>query len=471
MFNLIHKNKKGISLVELLTVITIMGFALSLISQILGQGLRVYNVAERRWATQSAVQLACRKFEKERDSLANAYEADLFYDTTVAQGVFLDSNGYIDGWVSGDSKSYTMPAEGDDLFTDPDNNKYTYIFSAPVYDRNITVFNEETQTNEYKFLGTFLFIRGERGENQGADDGRRSKPFLENEGMGDVPVKVGFSLADNVEIRDNAPNSNPDGVDPSDYHYYTQTIHIKLSAGETSYTDYCVETEYALLNTATTNKRINYAGGGLVFDEEWLGSGNASQTYAKACPAGWTDISMSGAPMINSEKQLSVTVKYNDGGSVKTASLSTDCVAINYVDGAGETQSVNLPTKPENLPEGYLEDEDFNCYVNNEANVMRFVSPTAYYEKGSTDSMTGSANMASCLTKLLFADGSKMSEYVLSSLRDFRDNVLAGSQLGDLIIHEYYYTWSPFLIQNAGKFKPVIKAVLVPVSVICDLIS
>ena len=101
---------------------------------------------------------------------------------------------------------------------------------------------------------------------------------------------------------------------------------------------------------------------------------------------------------------------------------------------------------------------------------MRFISPEAYFsEDGTSTSLEGHA-LASCLAYFVM-NGTDMGDRVLDNLRLFRDNVLRGTEFGDWFIHQYYYVWSPFLIENTAFLKPVYQAIFTPISYICEFIA
>lgn len=399
MFKIMYKNKKGISLAELLVTVVVLGFVLTLTSQLLSQGTRLFNITEERWEIQNAVHLACRKFETNRDSLVNAYQADLLYDPVIADGINIADDGTFT-WRSG--TPYVVPAESD---TGDNKNPYTYMFSTPAY-------------KDGKYLGTYLYIR-EYGKG-------RSVRFLDAEGMGDIPVEVVFRIAKTAPALDET--GKPD--DSVQKKYLSQTVEIELKSGKTDLTNYGVVTQFTLFNVSE-GKDINYLGGALVFEPEWLGGESGGTPVAG--PVGWTDDELNGR---------------------LDAGFPTNTTAV-YKDAEGKTQTTILSAS----------------FLKQNSNVMRFVSPTAFYAIGDASELTSSVNLASCLTSFAFSDGSALSEFVLSSLRGFRDNILAGTTVGDWIIHEYYNTWSPFLIEKAGFLKPVYRAVLIPISFVCEVIT
>ncbi len=391
MFNLIHKNKKGLSLAELLVTIVILGMVISLGGQILYQLTMFYNMASVRWEVQSAVQLACNRFETNRDSIVNAYQADILYDPVVENGIIINED-HTFTWKNG--SPYVLPTENVVDSDDP----YTYIFSTPAY-----------RASDGQYMGSYLFIREFGASN--------STLFLEDAGFGETPVAVSFDIGRSVE------NIASDvlAVDK----YLDKTISITLKSGRTDITNYEVKTAYSLVNI-TEGKEINYEDRSLVFDASWL-----NDNISMAGPAGWTDEELN--------------------------------------RGADTGYPVN--------PKALLEDDQGNVTeitvttINKSANVMRFVSPTAFHSKGDIDTLSTAANMASCLTSFAFSDSSKLSSHALGALRDFRDNVLKGTTVGDWIIDNYYNEWSPFLVQKMGYLKPVYKVILTPVAYICGLIA
>lgn len=398
MFNLIHKNKKGLSLVELLVTIVIVGMVVSLGGQILYQLTNFYNMAAVRWEIQSAVQLACNRFETNRDSISNAYRADLLYDPVVADGIVINED-HTFTWKGG--SPYVLPAEN---YSDSDD-PYTYMFSTPAY-----------RASDGQYLGSFLFIREFGATN--------STLFLEDAGFGETPVEIEFDMGQSVDALDAEGN-----IDESASNIYlSHTVMVTLKSGRPDITNYEVKTSYTLDNISE-GKKINYVGGTLVFDPSWLGG--ESGTTPMAGPAGWSDAELnsqagSGCP---------------SGSTYYTVEETNTNIMV----------TVNT--------------------VNKSGNVMRFISETAFHSKGDIDELSTAANMASCLSSYAFSDSSKLSSHALGALRDFRDNVLKGTAVGDWIIDNYYNEWSPFLVQKMGYLKPVYKVILTPVAYVCGLIA
>lgn len=104
--------------------------------------------------------------------------------------------------------------------------------------------------------------------------------------------------------------------------------------------------------------------------------------------------------------------------------------------------------------EGYPSNrqESGKTYPNSKrsGNVIRFIS---YNDSigGALDADTGDTETAfTCGTRWLMA-GTDMESGVVKTLRDFRDNTLKGTYLGDIIIDKYYNEWSPAIIKIGSK--------------------
>lgn len=84
------------------------------------------------------------------------------------------------------------------------------------------------------------------------------------------------------------------------------------------------------------------------------------------------------------------------------------------------------------------------------ANVIKFIS---YNDSlgGALDADTGTTETAfTCGTRWLMA-GTDMEGAVVNTLREFRDNTLKGTYLGDIIIDKYYNEWSPAIIALGSR--------------------
>lgn len=402
MFKFIHK-KKGFSLAEVIITILVLSFIMPLAGQILYQMTSFYQMASYRWQIQNAVQLACRKFETNSELIMNTHKADILYDPVIAGGITVyDDGSFV--WRNGAEKSYIVTKEG----VADDSDPYTYIFSTPAYDIDGV------------YLGSYLYIREYNTTN--------SVLFLDEEGFGDVPVEIEFTVGTSVPSRVTDENGNP-----IPQKYLSNTVGITLKSGLQQVTNYEVETAYTLIQIAE-GKAINYEGGLLVCDYSWFAVGNASTPAAY--PAGWANTELNGQ---------------------STSGYPGDA------DGTA-------PTRYQAANDIWYDIRVRD--INKGANVMRFVSEEAFHSVTDTSELASSANMASCLTSWAYMDeDAKEQSVVLGGLRDFRDNVLKGTVAGDWIIYNYYNNWSPFVVNNLAFMKPVIKTVLKPISVICGLLA
>ena len=391
MFKLVYKNKKGVTLIELIVALAIVGLVLALSSTIFNLFTSTHEMGTRRWQVQNAVRLASSKFETETDLITNSKMLDVFYDETVANGILYDESTNTFTWKDGKTP-YVIPNEGSK------DEDFSYIFSTPAYDKN----------DPTRYLGYFLYIK---------DFGQTtSKLFLDNEGFGSIPVQVELSIStDELDLETGDPSYQGNGVN------------IVMKSGDESITSFEVETTYVLENFSAS-KVINHENGNLILKEEWVVEGSA-----KAYPCGWSD-----ATVNSGNKEMH--------GYPKTA-----------------TQYGENNNKTYNFTSAELQ---------NKGNVLRFLSPLSdmKVEDGEGQGTT-SHKGAGCIQTWLFSDGTAASERVLDNFRNFRDNVLRGTEIGDWFIDFYYNDLSPFLIENIGDFRSALKFVSEPLSYICNFIA
>lgn len=390
MFKLVYKNKKGVTLIELIVALAIVGLVLALSSTIFNLFTSTHEMGTRRWQVQNAVRLASSKFETETDLITNSKMLDVFYDETVANGILYDESTNTFTWKDGKTP-YVIPNEGSK------DEDFSYIFSTPAYDKN--------DPNHY--LGYFLYIK---------DFGQTtSKLFLDNEGFGSIPVQVELSIStDELDLETGDPSYQGNGVN------------IVMKSGDESITSYEVETTYVLENFSAS-KVINHENGELILKEEWVVEGSA-----KAYPCGWSDATVNGG---NKEMH----------GYPKTATKY----------GENNNKTYNFT----------------NAELQNKGNVLRFLSPLSDMKVEDGEGQGTTSNKASCIQSWLFSDGTATSERVLDNFRNFRDNVLRGTEIGDWFIDFYYNDLSPFLIENIGDFRSALKFISEPLSYICNFIA
>ncbi|MBE6803392.1 MAG: type II secretion system protein [Ruminococcaceae bacterium] len=389
MFKLIH-NRKGMSLVELIVTVAVVGLVIVLSGTAFSLFANTHEKAATRWQVQNAVRLASAKFETETDLIANSKILDVFYDETIANGILYDEATNTFTWKDGKTP-YVVPNEGSK------DEDYSYIFSTPAWDKN----------DEDHYLGYFLFIKDCKETT--------STLFLDSEGFGEVPVQVEFSIATDELQHETG--------DPS---YQSNGVNLVMKSGNENITEFQVETVYILENFSAT-KVINHDGDNLILEEDWV-----VDNVAKAYPCGWSDETINSG---NKEQH----------GYPKTAT--------NY----GENNS-----KVYNFKSSELQ---------NTGNVLRFLSPLSDMKVEDGEGQGTTSHKASCIQTWLFSDGTEASERVLDNFRNFRDNVLRGTEIGDWFISFYYNDLSPFMIENTAFLRPVLKFVSEPLSYICDFIA
>lgn len=407
MFKLVHKNRKGFTMVELLVTLVVLGIVIGMAGNLLYQLTNFNNMATYRYEIQNAVKTAYNKFESKSNSIIQAYQADVLYDPAFIYDEATKTGGItftvddISGTALTPGTDFTWNGVEPTVFnTDTSGDLYTYIFS-------VSAFNKDGSD-----LGMLLFIRNYNEETY--------ELYLDPEGMGTLPVEIRFSIGTNVP-----PSRTEDDYEKEEKptSYVSHSVGITIKSGRDDITEYAVDTAYTLENIMQNGKNISFAGSKLVSEDAW-------GTDGKVGPAGWVYGS-------------------KNSDNVAISNFPSDS-ALNFTGTEGATAETERLVK--------------------DGNIMRFVSPEAYHSGNETDSQTDNFEMASCFTGWVM-NGEEMAERVLDNLRDFRDEVLRGTEIGDWIIHEYYYTWSPFLIENTEFLKPVYRAVLVPVSYVCEFIA
>lgn len=419
MFKLIHKNHQGVTLVELLIAVAILGMIIPLLGGLLSNFIELNNLTIDKWDVQTAARMACRDFEKNKDGFTQAYQLDLLYDPVIEKGVTLKNDGTIE-WKDS-ATPYVMNQESiSDTSDEHTSELFTYIFSA------------ETWKEDGTYLGELLYKREFGSTN--------SVLLLNDYGLGETPVSVTFSMGTNVDLGGNK--------------YTDSNVIVHFGAGKTDI-DFSYDTSFALVNNT---RNINYSEGVLICEEEWLDDTGVPQAY----PAGWDNYdlyiasqanSTNGFPTANSEGNYATNCTIKSGENTIPVVISgAKSYNMTGLNAQGKTETVQAPA------------------IAQQANLLRYKSPTAESSQSSPEDKTTNTNVATCLTGFAMA-GSDMADKVLGSIRLFRDEVLRGTEFGDWFIHQYYYEWSPFLIEHTAFLKPVYQAILIPVSYVCEFIA
>lgn len=97
-------------------------------------------------------------------------------------------------------------------------------------------------------------------------------------------------------------------------------------------------------------------------------------------------------------------------------------------------------------------------HLQENATVIKYISLYDFNYGAPTGGNGGMTVGSSCGVSFLMAD-SQIGEGVKNTLRSFRDNVLKGNALGEMIIDKYYNSWSPAVIEITSK-NPVVKKIL-----------
>lgn len=413
MFKLVHKNKKGLSLYELIVTVAIVGLVVGIAGSALYMFQRQHTSTTHRWRIQNAVQLASTKFETRTDLIANSKMLDIFYDENIANGILYDETTNTFEWKDG-KVPYVVPDEGEK------DDDYSYIFSTPAWDKNDTD----------RYLGHFLFIKNFKETT--------STLFLDDEGFGDTPVKVELSIATDYilpvvsqnegesdeEYETRFANAVKDAQQTSSYQ--NNGVKLVMKSGNEDIIAYQVETVYILENF-NSNKIVNVENNQLILKEEWV-EGNV----AKAYPCGWSDETIN-----NGNKEMH----------------GYPAMATNYGENNSKTYNFS------------------NEQLQKTGNVLRFLSPLSDMKVEDGEGQGTTSHKASCIQTWLFSDGTASSERVLNNFRNFRDEVLRGTAIGDWFIDFYYNDLSPFMIENTAFMKPILKFVSKPLSYICDFIA
>lgn len=392
-----------------MVTLAIVGLVVGLVGTLLYQLTNFHTMSTYRYRIQNAVKMAYTKFETRSDEFVKAYQADVLYDPVIANGITVtDDSPNNFTYYWNECEIQSDDGNGGEIITVVDAP--LVLPSNGVVDTDFTyIFSTPAKDAEGNNIGSLLFIR----ENGSAVN----ELYLDPEGMGTIPVEIQFSIAtNNPKAEDRYIYDYKDEENPEKY--IGHSVDVVIKSGRDEITNYGVDTSYTLENIMQNNKTINFASDRLVTEAAWGADGQTG-------PAGWVDGELTGFP---TESQQNFT--YNNSGEEKTGTYKT---------------------------------------ITKSGNIIRFISPESYFAEEEV-SGTPSAMHASCLS--FFAmNGSEMADRVLDNIRLFRDNVLRGTEFGDWFIHQYYYVWSPFLIEHTAFLKPVYQAILIPVSYVCEFIA
>lgn len=230
-----------------------------------------------------------------------------------------------------------------------------------------------------------------------------------------VPLDIHFEIAPNPEgVENHGTQTEPDFVYEGGHdEYLRSTVDVIISTPRSIGGNYQLKTSFTMNNMAG-NQRINFEGP----------DGSLTETGDNIFVAGWADAKL------NAEKKYPFTEE--------------ELTATKY-------SKVLQP-----------------------ANILRYVSTQSFLESQNlTNKGVDIEGAGLCFGKLTMK-GSAIESQVLNSLRDFRDNVLSKSALGNKIIDAYYTSWSPALVEMAQENPNLLKVgkcVLVPTSLFAMLLA
>lgn len=123
----------------------------------------------------------------------------------------------------------------------------------------------------------------------------------------------------------------------------------------------------------------------------------------------------------------------------------------------------------ENVPCPVDTTEERMGYAAQPANILRYISVESFLNSQNNEAGRFEVQGMGLCFGALCMQGSAMETQVKGALRDFRDNVLAKTELGNTVIDKYYNEWSPALVAAAEEHPSLLKIgkiVLVPASVV-----
>ncbi len=400
MFKIMNKlrSRKGFTIVELMVTLVLLGIVVTLSLQLFSSIFDKYDLVEQRYIIQTEVQNIVSSFQNDayNYSLYTATTVDMFYENpeTVAANKQLTSCPEL-GPFTEDEQTHTLKFDN----RSADAMNYTYLFC---------------------FNG-YLYIL-----NSGKTDAVRY--FFTDQ----VPVDIKFTVGTRAYEMDGTGNEG-DG-----------TNYEKDSAGNL----------VPVTNSDGSSQKV---------DPIFLDKG-----ITVTVTGYYTDD--------NGEKDESMYYKLNTSfafnninGSINMNSpngnyLTNRLVAGWYVeDGTGNAVSDTLLKTYKGYPTvDVCEGKTYSNYPNisKSGNIIRYISMYDFLNGNLNTSGDGTSDSTvsfNCATRWLMAD-SDVGAGVVDSLRDFRDDVLKGSEIGDCLI-EKYYEYSPDIIEFAQK-SPAVKKFL-----------
>lgn len=399
MFKIMNRlrNRKGFTVVELMVTLVLLGLVVTLSWQLFSSIFDKYELVEQRYIIQTEVQNIVSSFQNDayNYSLYTATTVDMFYENPET----VEANKRLEscpelGAFTEDETTHSLTFNN----RSADAMSYTYLFCFNGY---LYILNSGTkEAVRYFFTDQVpIDIKFTIGTRANAMDGTGK------EGDG---TKYERDSAGNL-----VPVTNADGsAQKSDPVFLNKGVTVTVTGYYTDDNGEKDESMYYKLNTSFAFSNIN----GSIN----MNSPNGNYLTNKLV-AGWC--------------------VEDDAGNALSDSVLKTCKGYPSIDACeGKTYS------------------DYQN-INKSGNIIRYISMYDFLN-GNLNTSGGASDSTvsfNCATRWLMAD-SDVGAGVVDSLRDFRDEVLSGSKIGDCLI-EKYYEYSPDIIEFAQQ-SPVLKKIL-----------
>jgi len=396
MFKIMNKlkgDKRGFTLTEALVTLTILLIAITLMSNLVLMFIRNYRMAEYRWIAQTMAEHLANSLQSDSglEALGTANVCEVMYEnpTVNDEGQFSFESCPELGNITYDSSTFTLTFNPSDAYKSTLENGYIYYISFDEHLYRIHYSDLLEQTESTTNPGTY-----ETTLKTAAKRPITEELNLADYGEMDAETGIEFAIARSAGEYDNTTHA--ENLDTAEKYLgtgLTANVNVKvINRADDRINGFADMNVSLYLNNMNTGERINYTPGTL----------NLSNKFV----AGWTK-NKSGEFL--DQRPLS--------GAVTAAGASDDTIS-HY------------------------------------ANIVRYHSvntPKLLADSTQSGQSNINMNLPLCFFTSL-AVGSGKAPQILEPLRDFRDQVLKGTVVGDWMI-EKYYDWSPAFISLTENSK------------------